>query len=279
MPPTELPDALRGVKALTFDVFGTTVDWRSTVEAELAERARSKAASSSAAELQQTPALARLAAQTADDWAAFAQAWRDSYSQFTQTFVPGITPWKDIDSHHLDSLRELLQAHGLEGAYTDAEVRDLSLVWHRLRPWADSTEGLRRLTDDAGLVTTTLSNGNRELLGDLAAHGGLGFSRITSAADFSAYKPDPRVYRGAVAALGFEDRPGDVAMVAAHLNDLAGARACGLRTIYIERPREEAWGPDEDRYKEARDWVDMWVREGEGGFLEVARRLGGALTR
>ena len=276
MSPTELSDALRGVKALTFDVFGTTVDWHSTVVAELAERAQSKTASSS---LPQTPALARLAAQTADHWAAFAQAWRDSYSEFTQTFVPGTTPWKDIDAHHLDSLRALLRARDLEGAYTDAEVRDLSLVWHRLRPWADSAEGLRRLADDAGLVTATLSNGNRELLTDLDAHGGLGFARIISAADFAAYKPDPRVYRGAVAALGFEDRPGDVAMVAAHLGDLAGARACGLRTIYVERPREEDWDPDEDRYKEARDWVDMWVGEGEGGFVEVARRLGNALPR
>ena len=157
------------------------------------------------------------------------------------------------------------------------EVRDLSLVWHRLRPWDDSAEGLRRLRA-AGLVTATLSNGNRELLRDLDAHGGLGFARIVSAADFGAYKPDPRVYRGAVAALGFQNdddgNPGSVAMAAAHLGDLAGARACGLRTIYVERPGEEAWSPDEDRYQEARGWVDMWVSEGEGGFLEVARRLG-----
>lgn len=42
----------------------------------------------------------------------------------------------------------------------------------------------------------------------------------------------------------------------------------------VERPKEEAWDPEEQRYKEAREWVDLWVAQGEPGFLEVAKRLG-----
>lgn len=278
MPPTETPPpTLQGIKALTFDVFGTTVDWRTTVQEELSARARAKAGGELPAPGAQEQERERLRALTADDWAAFAQQWRDSYGVFTRTFEPGKTPWKDIDAHHRDSLAVLLGEWGLAGAYADDEVRALSLVWHRLRPWDDTREGLRRL--GTRLVTATLSNGNRSLLRDLNdgqgkgdGGGSLGFQRIISTEDFGAYKPHPSTYLGAAGALGF--KPSEVAMVAAHLNDLAGARANGLRTIYVERPREEAWGPDEEQYKEARGWVDLWVREGEGGFIEVARRLG-----
>ncbi|KAK7754744.1 hypothetical protein SLS62_003303 [Diatrype stigma] len=269
------PPPFQEVKALLFDVFGTAVDWRTTVESELAARAREKKI-----QINST-------GESEDEfWAAFAQQWHDSYGAFTRSFEPGRTPWKDVDAHLRDSLAALLAARPcLSGAYADdaEEVRELSRVWHRLRPWADAREGLRRLgSPEGGFVTATLSNGNRDLLRDLndgppqegGGEGGLGFQRLLSAEDFGAYKPHPSTYLGAAAALG-DLEPRQVAMVAAHLGDLAAARACGLRTIYVERPRrEEAWGPEEERYKEAREWVDMWVGEGEGGFIEVARRLG-----
>lgn len=68
--------------------------------------------------------------------------------------------------------------------------------------------------------------------------------------------------------------PGEVAMVAAHLSDLKAARGCGFKTVYVEREREEAWSLDSEEYKDAKTWVDLWMKEGEGGFLEVARRFG-----
>lgn len=266
---TPIPEALRNVKALTFDVFGTVVDHRSSVHQELVRRAKEKIASP---EFSTLPGAlrARLEAMTDDDWAKFGEEWRISYWEFTRSFVPGKTPWKDIDTHHYDALHELLRKRELTGIYTDDELRSLSLVWHKLKPWDDSAAGIRRL--GTRFVTSTLSNGNRSLLQDLNAYGNLGFRRIISAGDFGAYKPHPNTYLGAVADLGF--RPEEVAMVAAHLGDLAGARAVGLRTIYVERPREEAWSPEEERYKEARRWVDLWITESEDGLLEVAKRLG-----
>ncbi|KAI1381006.1 haloacid dehalogenase [Hypoxylon crocopeplum] len=262
-------EALRDVKALTFDVFGTVVDWRSTVQEELIKQAREKKASPTLASLPES-SRQRLEAMTDDDWAAFAGEWRNSYYEFTRGFVPGESKWKDIDMHHYDALHQLLRKWGLPDIFTDDEVRSLSLIWHHLKPWDDSAAGIRRL--GTRLVTSTLSNGNQSLLRDLDAHGGLGFRRIISTADFGAYKPHPSTYLGAAGALGY--RPEEVAMVAAHLGDLAAARSNGLRTIYVERPQEEAWGREEDRYKEAREWVDLWVTEGEEGFLEVAKRLG-----
>lgn len=62
--------ALRGVKALAFDVFGTVVDWRTSVEAEL-----------------RAPAPAG----TAVDWARFAADRRASYTAFTSGLRAGET--------------------------------------------------------------------------------------------------------------------------------------------------------------------------------------------
>ncbi|KAI2473146.1 haloacid dehalogenase [Annulohypoxylon bovei var. microspora] len=264
-----IPEALRNIKALTFDVFGTVVDHRTSVPQELVSRAQEKIASpgfSSLPEVSRT----RFEAMTDEDWAKVAEEWRTSYWQFTRSFVPGKSEWKDIDAHHYEALHELLRKWELTSIYTDDEVRSLSLVWHKLKPWDDSAAGIRRL--GTRFVTSTLSNGNRSLLQDLDSNGSLGFRKIQSSADFGAYKPHPSTYLGAAAALGV--RPDEVAMVAAHLADLAGARTAGLRTIYVERPREESWGAEEQQYKEAREWVDLWVTESEDGFLEVARRLG-----
>ncbi|RKU45703.1 hypothetical protein DL546_006969 [Coniochaeta pulveracea] len=247
--------ALPEVRALTFDVFGTVVNWRSSITAALREAAAHDS---------------RHRGQAAVDWSSFAQEWRDSYGQFTKSFEPGVTPWKDIDTHHRDSLVELLSDHGLGGFFSSDEIDKLSKQWHYLTPWDDSAEGIHAL--GSKYTTATLSNGNQSLLKDLNETGALGFQKIFSAEDFKAYKPNPATYLGAVEGLGLE--PKQVAMVAAHLSDLAAARKYGLRTIYVERREEEAWKPTSPEYQDAKTWVDIWVSEGEGGFLEVARRLG-----
>ncbi|KAI3334185.1 haloacid dehalogenase [Ustulina deusta] len=262
-------EVLKDVKALTFDVFGTVVDWRSTVHAELIKRARDKIASPAFNGLPE-PLQSRLKGISDEDWDTFAQEWRTSYGEFTWSFVPGKTEWKDIDTHHYDSLKELLDKWGIAGVYTEAEIRSLSRTWHYLRPWDDSALGIQKL--GTRYVTATLSNGNRSLLEDLDKYGSLGFKRIISTADFGAYKPHPSTYRGAVDAL--DCLPNEVAMVAAHLGDLNAARASGLRTIYVERDREEEWSHHDSRWQDARDWVDLWISQGEEGFVEMARRLG-----
>ncbi|KAL3302733.1 haloacid dehalogenase [Colletotrichum asianum] len=257
---------LSNVKALTFDVFGTVVDWRSSVTDELTSRAAAKATSGALS----TADKDKLAAV---DWPKFAQEWRNSYKNFVHSYIPGQTAWKDIDAHHRDSLVELLGTHHLEDVFSADEIRDLSLVWHRLRPWPDSAAGLQRL--GSKFVTATLSNGNRTLLEDLDSFGGLGFRKILSGEDWKAYKPNPVVYDGAVEALlGKGGEKGDVAMVAAHLGDLYAARGRGMRTVYVERAREEDWEVGSQKYEDAKGWVDVWVKVDEGGFEEVARRLG-----
>lgn len=307
---------LQTIKALTFDVFGTVVDWRSTVESALRSALTTKLTASSQLDIALQERIQKLLLTSQDnnhlknppqDWAAtFAQEWRNAYKSFTHSFRAGLTPWKDIDTHHHDSLVEQLHRWGLDGLFTPSEIKHLSLVWHRLAPWPDSAAGIQRL-GNMDLVTATLSNGNRSLLIDLNDGGDdddededakqgkrerrrerLGFAQILSAEDFGAYKPDPNVYLGAAAKLGVT--PSETAMVAAHLNDLEAARDAGLRTVYVERPGEEDWNPSEERYQRAKEgWVDLWVslnqenrnqeQDREGGFVKVARLLGGVLGR
>jgi 2-haloacid dehalogenase len=256
-------------KGLTFDVFGTVVDWRKTVTSALIQNAAAKTSSSSRSADLSPEVRTQLSRLTDQDWGQFAQEWRDSYKRFVRGFVPGETEWIDIDTHHHLALIDLLKKWKLENLYTKEEVEDLSLVWHYLDPWVDSSSGIHKL--GTKFITSTLSNGNQSLLKDLDKHGNLGFKKLQSSGDFKAYKPHPRAYLGAVKVLGFE--PEEVAMVAAHLGDLKAARSNGLRTIYVERKREEDWGPDQKEYQDAKTWVDMWVTEEQDGFLEVARRF------
>jgi len=257
-------------KALTFDVFGTVVDWRKTVTSTLIASAAAKTSSSPRSAGLSPETRQRLSELTDRSWADFAQEWRDSYKAFVGGYKPETDAWMDIDTHHRLSLIDLLRKWRLEGLYDEEEIEDLSKVWHHLDPWADSAAGLKRL--GAQFITSTLSNGNQSLLKDLNEHGGLGFQVIQSSEDFKAYKPHPSTYLGACEKLGLD--PGEVAMVAAHLNDLKAGRGNGLRTIYVERKQEEAFDPASDQYADAKTWVDMWISQDEEGFIEVARRFG-----
>lgn len=210
------------VRALVFDVFGTVVDWRSSVAAEV--RARGWPV----------------------DPPAFADAWRAGYVPAMQAVRDGRLPWMHIDALHRRILDALLAERGL--APPEAEVAELNRVWHRLAPWPDSVAGLQRLKQR--FPVCTLSNGNVSLLLDMARHAGLPWDTIFSAELFGHYKPDPEVYLGAARLLDLP--PEQVLMVAAHPSDLRAAAACGLKTAYVPRPLErgpggamEPWTPGE----------------------------------
>ena len=206
------------VRALTFDVFGTVVDWRGSIirQGERLGRARGLAV----------------------DWGRLADAWRAGYAPAMDSVRRGRLPWRKLDDLHRMILDGLLPAFGLEGRLTPDELAGLNLVWHRLAPWPDSVQGLSRLR--SRYVVATLSNGNVSLLVNMAKHAGLPWDCILSAELARHYKPDPEVYRMAADLLGLP--PGAVMMVAAHKPDLLAAQAVGFRTAYVPRPLE--FGPD-----------------------------------
>ena len=172
-------------KALLTDIFGTVVDWRSSVTTHLAWSASSGLNDSTAS----LPSTVRAIASIVD-WEAFAWDWRRMYFDLTRNY--GSTPTKDgqgfvtVDRFFRQSLDVLVEKHGVEGLWTPAQVDEIARVWHRLHPSSDSVRGLEMLRD-RGFVTATLSNGNTQLLKDLLQYAKLPYSTILSAEDFGAF--------------------------------------------------------------------------------------------
>lgn len=204
---------ISNIEVLLFDVFGTVVDWRTSILRE--------------------GAAATWAEGLDVDWDAFARAWRAGYQPAMARVRSGDLPWTRLDELHRLILDDLLPQFGVFDL-AEAEINHLNRVWHRLLPWADAVEGLDRLR--RRYVTATLSNGNMRLLVNMAKHAGLPWDCVLSAELFGHYKPDPEVYLGAVNLLNLP--PEQALMVAAHPSDLRAARAVGLRTAYIPRPQE-----------------------------------------
>ncbi|KAF2853702.1 haloacid dehalogenase [Plenodomus tracheiphilus IPT5] len=256
-------------KALFFDVFGTCVDWRTTVVGALQMQAHA-ALNSASASLASSVRL-RASEMTPEQWGVFAQQWRDGYKKFTMSLAddPSL-PWVSVDEHHLNSLKELAVQWKIEGLWDDVELRTLSLIWHHLAPWDDSGMGVALLNRMCN--TCTLSNGNISLLSDLRSFSEIPFTHLFSAEMFGTYKPSPKVYLGAAEKMGLP--PQQCAMVAAHLNDLEAAKQNGLQTIYVERPGEEDWSEEQVAKAKEEGWVDLWIDGNSKGFITVAEKLG-----
>lgn len=205
--------AVRPLRVLLFDVFGTLVDWR----ASLIELAEATAARSG----------------VHADWAAVVDDWRRAYQPAMDRVRSGAA-WRDLDSLQRETLSDVLARHGIGLPAADRE----SLVrgWRQLQAWPDCRAGLNRLRGQH--VTATLSNGHLALLADLLKFADLRVDAVLSAQLASSYKPDPQVYLTALGLL--ECRPEEAGMVAAHGSDLRAAAALGLRPIFIRRPLE--WG-------------------------------------
>ena len=208
---------LSQVKALTFDVFGTVVDWRSSIIEELTSLGHSKGITA--------------------DWESFADKWRGGYAPSMDQVRKGKLPWTNIDELHRIVLDRLLNEFDIT-ALNEEEKVHLNKAWHRLKPWPDSVEGLSKLKQN--YIIATLSNGNISLLANMAKHSGLPWDVILSSELAKHYKTDKEVYMTALSLLDLE--PGELMMCAAHQNDLLAAKALGLKTAYINRPLE--FGPD-----------------------------------
>jgi 2-haloacid dehalogenase len=235
--------AFEDVGALTFDVFGTVVDWRGSIirEGRLLSATRGYAV----------------------DWEAFADRWRGGYGPAMNQVRRGELPWTRLDDLHRRILDELLPEFGL-GGMTEQEIDHLNRAWHRLMPWPDSVGGLNRLR--SRFILATLSNGNVSLLTNMAKNAGLPWDCILSAELMRHYKPDPAVYLGAADLLGLP--PERVMMVAAHKSDLRAAKAQGLRTAFVARPLE--WGGTREVDVEPDPEFDVSATD----FYDLAERLG-----
>lgn len=231
------------VRALTFDVFGTVVDWRSSIIREGTDLGQAKGFHA--------------------DWPKFADAWRAGYGPAMDRVRRGDLPWTNLDALHRMILDRLLLEFQITGL-SEAEKDHLNRAWHRLAPWPDAVPGLTRLK--RRFTIATLSNGNVALLTEMAKHAGLPWDCILSAELARRYKPDPEVYQTAADLLGL--RPEQVMMVAAHKSDLQAAKKVGFQTALVPRPLEHGPNHREDATPAA--YINLIAAD----FLDLAGKLG-----
>ena len=234
-------------RALTFDVFGTVVDWR----ASIAREGRAFGA--------------RHGIDT--DWERFADDWRGLYQPSMSRVRNGERPWVRLDDLHRESLCTLLGELGVaigDGGMSDAAIDDFNRAWHRLDPWPDVVEGLLRLK--RRFILATLSNGNVALIVNMAKRAGIPWDAVLGAEVARCYKPQPEAYLTTAELLGLH--PGECMMVAAHNDDLRAAAAVGFRTAFVGRPDEH--GPGQARDLRAEEGFDVVADD----FIGLAEALG-----
>ena len=208
------------VQSLFFDVFGTLVDWRTSIARESEK------------------ILGALGHRL--EWLAFADAWRGEYQTGMEEVRSGRIPFSKLDVIHRLNLDRIVPRFGLE-TVPQERLAELNLAWHRLDAWPDVPPALMRLRKRFRLAP--VSNGNISLMVDLARRNQFSWDAILGAEIAGDYKPKPRVYLASAEA--FDLLPAQCMMVAAHSGDLQAATACGLRTAFIARPNEKGPGKGE----------------------------------
>lgn len=237
-------ETLEGVRALTFDVQGTCVDFYQPILRLGENLNRAKGIDA--------------------DWARLSAEWRDLYRRTLDEVIAGQRPWIRVDAIYRQALDVLLERHALSARFSVAERDELNQVWTRLDAWPDSAAGLGRL--GRKFVTSTLSNAGMAAVVAVVRHAGLPFDAVLTAELARSYKPAPAVYQLAVDYLGY--RPDQIMMVACHKYDLKAAKAFGMRTAFVARPQE--FGPDARPDITAEPWFDVHA----GNFTELADKLG-----
>jgi 2-haloacid dehalogenase len=215
-------------KIIVFDTFGTVVDWRGSLIADLTAYGAKRG--------------------IAADWTALIDAWRAAYHPSMDRVRKGELPWTKLDGLHRAALDRLVAEFGIKGL-TEDDLVHINLGWHRLHGWPDSVPGLTRLKSK--FIIGPLSNGNVSLLLNMAKFAGIPWDMIFGSDLFGHFKPDPETYLGVARMMDLA--PNQVMMAAAHNGDLGNARKCGLMTAFFPRPGE--YGPNQKRdYAAEQDW-------------------------
>ena len=231
------------LKAVTFDVFGTVVDWRTSIAREVESLAVKK--------------------KFAVDGQRFADAWRKLYQPSMTEVRDGKVPWTVLDDLHRMNLLQVLETFGID-QLSEEEIEHLNRAWHRLDPWPDAVAGLQRLKQH--YIIGTLSNGNVALIVNMAKFSELPWDVVLGAEIARHYKPQPEAYLRSAEILGLE--PKECMLVAAHNGDLAAAGRCGFQTAFVPRPKE--YGPEQTTDLVAEYDCDVVA----GDFIELAQILG-----
>jgi 2-haloacid dehalogenase len=233
---------LSGIKALTFDVYGSCTDYWGTIVRKGNDINRRKGLNLG--------------------WDKFVEDWRGLYMPTFEAIIDGKRPWQSVASIHEAALRDLVRKQGIDHL-SDSDLTEINDVWEHLDPWPDTIPGLARLKQR--YVLSALSNADMSGMVNLAKHSGLTWDVILAAELAQTFKPAPKVYQLASRYLGL--KPEEILMVACHKFDLRGAKAQGFRTAFVARPLElGVHGTPDTEYEPE---FDLNV----ASFLELADQL------
>jgi 2-haloacid dehalogenase len=234
---------MNSLKALIFDVQGSTTDFRSTV-----------AAAARAIAADRAPTV---------DWGRFVDDWRRQYRVSLDEVLAGSQSWRPVDRIYRLALDEVIEKYDVRFLTFDERER-INFAWQTIAPWPDAVEGLHRLKRKFKVVT--LSNADVSAVINISKRGALPWDAIFAAEMVGTFKPDPRTYKLALRYLGLS--AGEAMMVACHKYDLNAASDLGLKTAFVARPLE--FGPSGDVDTRFEDRFDINARD----FLDLAAQLG-----
>ncbi len=199
------------IKLCMFDQYGTVVDMQGG--------------------LRDVAALFLEAKAWPGDPNAFVTWWRRTH--FENSMIDALlhrdhTPYREIG--HL-SVRQVMDRAGI--AHTEDEIRGLVAAIERLPCFPEVPEALGRLHSRYKLVV--LSNGDPDMLETAKQYHGIPFDAVISVAEANAFKPHRSTYEMAAQKMGVA--MDNVLFVANHEFDCVGAKAAGMRTVFIDRRR------------------------------------------
>ena len=167
----------------------------------------------------------------AGDPNAFVTWWRRTH--FENSMIDALlqrdhTSYRDIG--HL-SVRQVMERAGI--VHTEDEVRFLVAAIERLRCFPEVPAALGRLQARYKLVV--LSNGDQDMLEAAKEYHGIPFDTVISVAGANAFKPHRATYEMAARKTGVA--MDQILFVANHEFDCVGAKAAGMRTVFVDRRR------------------------------------------
>ncbi|WP_026333011.1 haloacid dehalogenase type II [Thioalkalivibrio sp. ALRh] len=200
-------------QTLAFDVYGTLIDTQgiaATLGGWIGERA---------------PVLAR--------------AWREK--QLEYTFRRGLMgAYADFDICTEQALRFCCEVLGI--ALGPEQEAELLRRYRQLPAFADAGPALDELRAD-GHRLFAFSNGTAETVSGLLRNAGLEdrFEDLVSVDEIGCFKPDPRVYRHFLQRANVS--PTDAWLISGNPFDVIGAQDAGMRTVWLDRPRQGLFDP------------------------------------
>ena len=231
---------ISAVKALVFDVFGTVVDWRSSLIADFTKWSETRGIKAD------WTAWSMAGARSMPPrWMRCASIRRTATSSSTRCTGSRWKSWSRSFDQGADRGRPALPHHGLAS----------------LHPWPDSVAGLTRLKTKY-IIVAALER-QRRAATNMAKFAGLPWTWYVGRT-VRALQARSRNLSGAAKLLCLP--PEQVMMVAAHNHDLKAAQKLGLKTAFVARPTE--YGP-----------LQKYDFEAKGDWDIVAKDFGGIADR